>query len=139
MYQVEADEENGLPATTILGDVTSKVLDHLGYGFYPIGFDTAGNVGPTTNRLLRAVTRVPAAWPSVPGLTARVLAESPWLRCSDGGYQGVHCSVSSLHSRCSAFSRPAPDGSRPLFPVFVWGGWVRPDGAFPHPFYSLVP
>ena len=41
------------------GEYTHQVLDRLGYDFYPVGFDTAGNVGPIANRLLRAVTRTP--------------------------------------------------------------------------------
>ena len=55
-------DESGAPSPSgvaVSGEPTHKVLDRLGFDFYPVGFDTAGNVGPIANRLLRAVTRTP--------------------------------------------------------------------------------
>ena len=69
-YRLDADPASGQPATTVTGAATPVVLNSLGYDFFPIGFDSAGNVGPTALRFLRAVTRTP------PG---RVNSNSPFI------------------------------------------------------------
>ena len=88
-YHLHEDEVSGLPAATITGDRTHKVLSRLGYDFFPVGFDTAGNLGPIANRLLRAVTRTPhgrgsadspfAYWRDRLGFIARVAAINTYI------------------------------------------------------------